>query len=634
MVGVAMHDVDDAFSLCWSGRGQNIVVQPWGKHSLRVRIWCGACHPTPAHALLEEKPPIEPSQIELLNDRIRNGILTATIDNEGHLQFSRAADQYILLDERRVPFSGSRRMTHIDGQRFQITQQFAAQSGERFYGLGQRRHGLLDQKGCTLDLLQYNTHVSVPFLLSSRGYGFLWNCPATGRVDLGYNHTRWCGDSARCIDYWITTADSYHSIYKQYAQANGFTPMMPEWATGFWQCKLRYKTQDELLQVAREYKRRGLPLSVIVIDYFHWTAMNDWQFHPEDWPDPEAMIQELQAMGIELMVSVWPTVNPDSKNFKQMKERGLLTCNRRGVDVQRSFRDRRHNDRVYLAFYDATHPEARRFLWQQIREGYYSKGIKWFWLDCNEPEINPFDYDNLMFHTGPGSEVACTYPMAHCRAFYDGLKSEDESQVLTLARSSWAGGQRYGTIVWSGDIHSNWDELAGQIRAGLNMQMAGFPWWTTDIGGFSGGDPEDPDFRELLVRWFQWAVFGPIMRLHGVRLPTPNVMTGGPNEPWSFGSQVYEILKTQLMLRERLRPYVMQQMKNAHEHGTPPMRPLFFDFPNDPRSYECDDEYLFGPSILVAPFARVASAKGKCICLRVKTGSIPPPINPISVAAA
>ncbi len=189
----------------------------------------------------------------------------------------------------------------------------------------------------------------------------------------------------------------------------------------------------------------------------------------------------------------------------------------------------------------------------------------------------------------------------NARAFYEGMQTEGETEIITLNRSAWAGSQRYAAAVWSGDIASTFEALSNQIRAGLNIGLSGIPWWTTDIGGFMGGNTEDPVFRELIVRWFQYGVFCPLFRLHGHRLPAPSPKSGGPNEVWSFGDEAYVIIQQQLFLRERLRPYIMDQMRAAHEHGAPIIRPLFFDFPADEMSWMVEDQFMFGPDILVAP---------------------------------
>jgi alpha-D-xyloside xylohydrolase len=308
-------------------------------------------------------------------------------------------------------------------------------------------------------------------------------------------------------------------------------------------------------------------------------------------------------MGVKVMISIWPTVNALSPNFQEMQQHGLLVRTKRGVAAHMPFVDTKPEGRVYLHFYDATHPEARQFIWERIRDNYYRHGIKIWWLDACEPEMYPMDPDNLLYHLGAGLAVTNIYPLMHARAFYEGMHAEGEKEIVTLCRSAWAGSQRFGAAVWSGDIASTFEALRAQVPAGLNIGLSGIPWWTTDIGGFHGGDPSMPYFRELIVRWFQYGVFCPLFRLHGHRKPITR-MSGAPNEVWSFGDETYVIIRELLFLRERLRPYIMEQMHLAHEKGIPPMRPLFFDFREDNGCVPVEDEFLFGPDLLVAPVLR------------------------------
>ncbi len=485
---------------------------------------------------------------------------------------------------------------------------FESNEGEKLYGMGQHQEPYLNLKGCQIELAQRNSQVNIPFVISNLGYGFLWNNPAYGYATFARNYTKWTAGVTSCIDYWITAGDIPSEIVERYVQVTGLPPMLPEFAAGFWQSKLRYQTQEELLEIAREYKRRGLPLSVIVVDFFHWPQQGEWRFDPRYWPDPGAMVSELKDMGIELMVSIWPTVDPRSSNYEEMKAKGYLVHTDRGVRTQLICRGNE-------VFFDATNPDAGRYVWNKVKENYYRHGIRIFWLDEAEPEIRPYDFDNISYYLGPSLEVGNIYPMLFAKAFYDGMRQEGITDVINLVRCAWAGSQRYGAAVWSGDIPSTFEALRTQVKAGLNMAISGIPWWTTDIGGFSGGDPEDPDFRELIIRWFQYGAFCPLFRLHGFRKAhtTAKKFSGaedsgerdfetcGPNEVWSFGEEAYKILNKYLFLREKLRPYIMKQMLLAHKKGTPPMRPLFYDFPDDETSWDIEDEFMFGPDILVAP---------------------------------
>jgi alpha-D-xyloside xylohydrolase len=596
-------------------RHEVLTIQAWGADSVRVRA-AQYRIPAESHGALGQPPPGGAAPVVKAAEShatFVHGELTVdvTVDPaaaypEPLLRFSRTSTGEELLAEQRQHFwmPAARSFVGNRSGAYEIQQQFAAYPGERLYGLGQRTHGRLDLKGLALDLVQRNGEVSIPFVLSSRGYGLLWNVPAIGQVEFADNGTRWRAGQAREIDYWFTAAPSPAQILARYADATGHPPELPGWASGFWQCKLRYRDQAELLGVAREHRRRGLPMSVIVTDYFHWSAMGDYRFDPADWPDPQAMVDELAELGIELMVSIWPTVSPLSEHFADYRDRGLLVGSDQGPEVHQTIQDKRMAAPMPVAFYDPTNPETRQYVWELVRRNYLDLGIRVFWLDACEPELNPPHPANLAFYAGPGAEVANLYPRENARLFAEGMAAAGHEPTVLLCRSAWAGSQKYGAAVWSGDIPATWESLRQQIPAGLNLALCGIPWWTTDIGGFHGGDSRDPAYRELMIRWFQYGVFCPLFRLHGdrePRTPTSYAQTGGPNEVWSYGEQAYEIIAGLLHLRERLRPYVHAQMREAARSGLPPMRPLFLDYPDDPRAWEVADEFLFGPDILVAP---------------------------------
>jgi alpha-D-xyloside xylohydrolase len=595
--------------LAWKKNNETVWIQPWGRDSLRVRITRGPRILELPGGLLEVADSEPEIRIEENEAIIRNGKIKADVSKDGHLSFINNSTGNVLLEEVPAIFTepSAREFKSLHSDLYKVEARFSAYKDEHIYGLGQHAHGFLDQKGCVIELLQRNTNVCIPFALSSRGYGFLWHNPAVGRVEFGRNRTHWVAEASRQMDYWITAGVSLANIIENYTQVTGRVPLLPEWATGFWQSKLRYSTQEELLEVAREYKRRKLPLSVIVIDFGHFIKMGDWKFDPKYWPDPGAMVNELKEMGVKVMISIWPTVKVNSPNYDVMEKNGLLIQAERGVPAIGYSTVSTGGGREYFHHYDATNPQARQFLWEQVRENYYKYGIKVWWLDALEPEIVPIDHDNLRYFLGNGLEVGCMVPMLHEMGFFEGMRLEGEEDIISVCRSAWIGSQRYGAAVWSGDTPSTFEALRTQIPAGLNIGLSGISWWTTDIGGFYGGDPSTAYFRELIIRWFQYGVFCPLFRLHGFRepeiwIPDSHItMTGGPNEIWSFGEEAYEIIKDLLLLRKRLHPYIMEQMQIAHINGTPPMRPLFFDFHEDGVCTGIEDQFLFGPDVLVAP---------------------------------
>ena len=634
-------------------------IEPWGKDSVRVRMtadrkmdkndWaltgsadCNApdcsidirdvdtTYPWAEHF---EGVPHTTGQEAVL----KNGRIEVRVNHEGWISFWKnvpasesgvGTETQLLFEEQWhnrwridrfcVPTNTNARELKPNANSFNwnATVRFESYDDEKFFGMGQYQDSHLDKKGGVWELAQKNSQASVPFVISTRGYGFLWNNPAIGEARLATNGTEWTALQTQKIDYWVTTGTP-SEIEQNYTEVTGRAPMMPDFAMGFWQCKLRYRNQEEVLQVAREYHKRKLPLDVIVIDFFHWSCQGDFKFDAEDWPDPDAMVRELSELGVRLMVSVWPTIDERSENFDEMSQNGLLIS----FDKKDGFNMDWMGNTV---FFDTTNPETREYVWEKCKENYFKKGIQLFWLDEAEPEYGLYEFEHYKYHIGPAMECSNIYPLYYAKGFYDGLKEEGVEQPLSLVRCAWAGSQKYGAVVWSGDVHSDFRSLKNQIQAGLSMNIAGIPWWTTDIGGFLGGDIKDNNFKELLIRWFEWAVFCPVMRLHGERPPfktlekpyhevrghqIKQMESGQDNEVWSFGNiqdgnksiEVYEILKSLLQMRASLKPYIKKTMTACHEKGEPVMRPLFYDFYTDKAAVEIEDEYMFGDSLLVCP---------------------------------
>src|ERR1035437_4879766 len=608
----------DGSQIVWRGDGETVVIEPWGGNSLRVRAAVMSDVLDTDFALLPQ-PPLEVSiDVEDNVARLTNGNITAVMtassfhaDAVGY-RVHRCAlsfyNQHGTLLFKELDAGGSLNLKarelrpHLGGD-FRITAAFESDPAEKLYGMGQYQQHILDIKGSTFELAHRNSQASVPFVMSSAGYGFLWHNPAIGRATFSTNRTEWFAESSKQIDYWVTAGDTPTVISAAYADATGHSPMMPEHGLGFWQCKLRYWNQEQLLEVAREHKRRGLPLDVIVADFFHWPKMGDFRFEEEFWPDPKAMTDELRELGVELMVSVWPQVSTESENFAAMKKNSLLVRSERGIDMQMQFQ----GPSVFL---DPTKPATRQFLWDVCKRNYFDQGIKTFWLDEAEPEYGVYDFDNFRYHLGTNVQVGNIYPQMFARAFYEGQRAAGQEEIVNLLRCAWAGSQRYGALVWSGDIHSTFEDFRRQITAGIHMGVAGIPWFTTDIGGFHNGDVNDPAFRELLVRWFQFGTFCPVMRLHGDRKPSepvsaqddsPRLASGAGNELWSFGEDVYEILASYVHLRETMRPYTRELMAQAHTSGQPVMRGMFHEFPAEAECWDLDDQYMYGTDLLVAP---------------------------------
>ena len=596
--------------LIWRNKGETLIISPWGANSLRVRSALQADVMDPCFALLDPEQAEAEIVVEDEHASIRCGKITADVMVDGWhklavITFLNQKGEVLLRETapaNALVLRARKFEPHLGGD-FALSATFEGRDGEHIYGMGQYQEEILDWKGCTLELAHRNSQASVPFYISSLGYGFLWHNPAIGSVSFGVNRTTWHAESTKQLDYWITAGDTPAEISFAYAKATGFVPDMPEYGLGFWQCKLRYWNQEQLLNVAREYKRRGLKIDVIVCDFFHWPKMGDYRFDPEFFPDPLAMVQELNEMGIELMVSVWPQISLTSENYEEMLQQGLLVRAEYGEQIGMRFVE----DNM---FFDATNPRARDYVWKKVKKNYFDHGIRIFWLDEAEPEYGTYDFKNYRYYMGSNQQIGNIFPQVYARLFYDGMREEGMENPVNLLRCAWAGSQRYGALVWSGDIMCRWEDFRRQVCAGLNMGCAGIPWWTTDIGGFHGGWTEDPGFRELLVRWFQWGCYCPVMRLHGDRQPHERIFrkdgtqvldSGYDNEVWSFGEENYPILVKYMERREAMRPYVRGLMKEAHEKGTPLMRAMFYEFPDDPACAVLKDQYMFGSKYLVAP---------------------------------
>jgi alpha-D-xyloside xylohydrolase len=461
-------------------------------------------------------------------------------------------------------------------------------STEAFYGLGQHQAGVWNYHGESVELSQANTNISIPMLLSSNGYGIFWNNTSRSRFNNRFPHELYLSsDVADSVDYYFLYGPEFDSIIAAYRDMSGAAPLFGKWAYGFWQCKNKYESQAEVLGVAHRYRDLHIPVDSIVQDWFWWNIMGDPTFN-KNYPDPKGMIDDLHKNQFHVMFSFWPYFRPGSSVYDTMDKRGYFIDRTKVAGFHPAGQ----------ALYDAFNPAARKYYWQLIDKGLFQLGADAWWLDTDEPETEGRETNILTTHKvsiGSGAGYANLYPLMTTSAVYEGQRTtSDQKRVFILSRSAFAGAQRNSITAWSGDVESNWLSFARQIPAGLNFELSGIPYWTTDIGGFVIGNPDDPAYRELFVRWFEYGAFCPIFRLHGTR-------TTNQNELWSYGPDAQKILTSYDRLRYRLLPYIYSLAWKTTSDSYTPMRPLAMDFRTDVRALNTGDEFLFGPAILVTP---------------------------------
>ena len=548
-------------------------------------------HPQPWIAR-KDWPPVAFQEEE---DATHNIVLTTSSmrivaeRNSGALVFEDANGK-VLVRESGSPAPRDLTPAVVNGETtFHASAYFDLTHDELLYGLGQHQSGLFNQRGTDLLFMQDNTNISVPFLLSSRGYGLLWNSAALGRYE---NHFQpklaLRADVADAVDYYFFYGPEFDSIIAAYRTLTGPAPMLPLWAYGFWQSRLQYNTQQEMLEVAAKYRDLKIPLDNLVLDFGWMERMGSHQF-TSNFPDPTAMFRQLREMHVHTMISVWPLYTPPSANFDEMLAHNYFVTGGR-TQLPSYYPDSR--------LFDAFDADARKTFWQQMKAALFDRGVEAWWLDSSEPLDFYGEEQGPMLegaHTGLGiaTRYANMYPLMETQAVYEGQRATtDKQRVVILTRSAFLGQQRHASTAWSGDIAPDFATLRRQIPAGLNYSMSGLPYWTTDIGGFQGGNPSDPAYQEVFVRWFQYGTFCPIFRTHGARKA---------NELWSYGPRAQEILRYYDKLRYRLLPYIYSLAWKVTSEGYTPMRALVMDFPSDRNALDIPDQFLFGPAFLVNP---------------------------------
>ena len=497
-----------------------------------------------------------------------------------------------------------------DGPSYVVGATFASPDDEHYYGLGQNQEGFLDHRGhavrCWNDYLSTAApSTCVPLLITNKGYALLWDNASKTTIEPGFNEqTRWSSESGNRVSYFVIAANTADEIFAGYKLLTGPTHLLPKAAYGYIQCKQRYSTQEEVLNVAKGYRDRHLPADVLVVDWFYYTKMGQMDFDPKYWPDPNAMNKQLHDMGFETMISVWPRFVPEDRYYADLLSKGWLIHTADGTPI-----DGRPYD-IAGSDIDTTNPDAAKWYWNVIHDNIIGAGFDSLWADETEPDLPP---NGAYYKIGPGTEFFNAYPLLHTGALYDGFRRDEPNRrALILSRDLFTGAQANGTFFWSSDIFPTWDTYRRQIPTGLDVAASGIAYWSNDTGGWQALprehhpahppliDPSDArdvvghddDFIELYTRWFQYATFLPIMRTHGTRKY---------NEVWSYGKQAEPILEKYLKLRYELMPYIYSLGYKTWQTGAPFMRALPLDFPNDPKVADLRDEYMFGPAFLVAP---------------------------------
>ena len=522
-------------------------------------------------------------KVTLTTSRLKIGIDRS----DGSIAYASSDGQILMTEANRMM-----RPVEVNGEHTYHAESFISMYGsqEGIYGLGQHQAGVWNYRGESVDISQDNTNIAVPFMVSSKGYGLFWNNDSRSRFNNRFLHYLYVSSEvADVIDYYFFYGPELDKVIADYRELTGQAPLFGKWAYGFWQCKNRYKSQDELLSIARKYRELQIPADNIVQDWFWWVRKGEFVFN-SNYPDPKRMVDELHQEHFHLMISIWPFFEPGSSEYDYMQRQGWF------IDTFKFAKPPYHANG--MAVYDASNPNARKYYWDLIDKSLFKIGLDAWWMDTTEPETEGQEENIQLGHKlyiGSGDRYVNLFPLETTSAVYQGQReASDRKRVFILSRSAFAGSQRNAVTAWSGDINSNFLAFKRQIPAGLNFALSGIPYWTTDIGGFVDGNPDDPAYRELFIRWFQFGTFCPIFRVHGTR-------TTNQNELWSYGPEAQRILTAYDNLRYRLMPYIYSLAWRVTHDGYTIMRPLVMDFAADRRVVNVGDQFMFGPAILVNP---------------------------------
>lgn len=505
----------------------------------------------------------------------------------GLVSYTDLADKAIVAETKKATTATTVQGTNT----FKIETAFSATADEGIFGLGQRQDGNMNMKGKSSRLYNDNSWIHISVMVSSKGYGFLWDNYSTSNFSSTSTATSFTSEAGEGVDYYFFYGPTMDQVIAAYRVATGGTPLFPKWAYGLFHSKDKYARQTEILAVKDGYRNNKIPIDCIVQDWDYWSPAG-WGSHvmdPTRYPDPKAMLDQFHAANIHGMISIWPVFQDKSNpNFNELKAAGYL-LDAGGTSGHQ--------------FFDTYDPEAQKMFWRQQNEQLVSKyGWDGIWADNTEPQDYPAGTINRATANtalGKMALVVNAFPIGHAKALYEGWRSTGPKgkRIYVLTRSATAGQQRYGTTMWSGDINCDFPTYTRQIPAGLNFMASGFPYWTTDIGGYWGHegriDWTTAASNEMFTRWFQYGTFSPIFRVHG----------GGSRE--LYGNQWSAATKANLLkfdnLRYRLMPYIYSLAWKVTSEGYTIMRPLVFDYQDDTSLFDIKDQFLFGPALMINP---------------------------------
>lgn len=538
----------------------------------------------------------------------KNLIVTLNLQN-GAISFRDLKGQTLLVEK-----DNSSTFTDFDDagvKTYSVKQSYILDEDEAIYGLGILQNGKMSQRNQEVRMVQNNTWDFVTFFQSVKGYGIYWDNYSPTVFKDNPTETSFNSEVGDCIDYYFLYGGDADGVVKEMRDLTGEVPMFPLWTYGYWQSKERYKSQNEIVGVVRKYRELEVPLDGIIQDWQYWGNNYLWnamEFLNEEYPNPQAMVDEIHGMNAHMIISIWSSFGPATKQYSKLNKIGALynfnTWPESGLTAWPPNMDYPSGVRVY----DPFNSQARDIYWQHLNEGLFSYGIDGWWMDSTEPDHLSFKAEDMDTQTAMGSfrKVRNAYPLVTVGGVYDNQRNfTSDKRVFILTRSAFAGQQRYGANVWSGDVTSSWENFRKQIPAGLNFSLCGIPHWNSDIGGFFAGSynktwndgsaSKNPMFQELYVRWMQFGAFNPMMRSHGTDLSREIYHFGQKGEP------IYDAIERAIHLRYALLPYIYSTAWDVTSKQSSFMRALVMDFKDDKHVWDIKDQYMFGKSILVAP---------------------------------